>query len=903
MGRWHVPFLGIEEIPRSLTEFKIAYFFTYTPTELAALNSRKTTLLKVAVAIQLSFLRLSGGTLPRLKGVPKKVLDHIGQQLGVAAPSLASLRTLYQRRERTQWDPQSWAIQTAGFQSLMDRQRRVLVTRLNQQANVAGSVDEIVTYAREWCYEHQIIAPGDRVIRDMARKALADTDRGIYELVCQEIPELVRARWFTELSKLREREGISMLEWLMKPPGKPSAKTLSSQFERINYLKSLGVHHYPLAGITAEKLKSLAQGIRSCRPSRFRDVKEPRRTLEVVAFVRLALVQATDTAILIVDKRTRDLVREAQVATQKQASRRLASQTEVLTSIKRDVNDPALSDRAFREKIRVLLNVDTLTEPSNQSASIRQHLAQQSKRLRPILSNLAGLDIAGRSDESNVNNLAYLARVYSSRTSALPDKHGCEHKKIWQSILDGDDRKRALGGLEAATLLGLRAAFKRGSAWVSYSSSYRDPDDILISSAQWAQTKRRHYDLLSASESPEQMLKRAQASLEAGLGAVSEALAAGRLHIDQGHIRMEAMNALPPLPEFDEFERKLFAQVNAVQRPEILLEMDSQTRFSWILLGRPAENKEELLATYGALLAHGTAPQASGVAKMTPGLSEDAVRRAMRILEDESRLAEANRVLIQYQRRHSVTQHWGSANLASSDMMSLDASRQLWNARVDPRRRTYAIGTYTHLLGQWGIVYDQPIVLMNRQAGAAIEGVIRQEDVAIERLAVDTHGYTDFAFAIAKLLQFDLCPRLKSLKERKRYVPRNFRVPSSLEDVVQREVSLLQIRIGYDGLVRVAASIRSGASAILALERYGSAARADDVHKAGVHLGKMLRTIFLCDYLTNESFQREIRRILSRGESIHTLQRTLYAEPVPAQRGRRQEELVAISGSLRLLSN
>ena len=238
--------------------------------------------------------------------------------------------------------------------------------------------------------------------------------------------------------------------------------------------------------------------------------------------------------------------------------------------------------------------MDTLTEPSNQSASIRQHLAQQSKRLRPILSNLAWLDIAGRSDESNVNNLAYLARVYSSRTSALPDKHGCEHKKMWRSILEGDDRKRALGGLEATTLLGLRAAFKRGSAWVSYSSSYRDPDDILISSAQWAQTKRRHYDLLSASESPEQMLKRAQASLEAGLGAVSEALAAGRLHIDQGHIRMEAMNALPPLPEFDEFERKLFAQVNAVQRPEILLEMDSQTRFSWILLGRPAENKEEL---------------------------------------------------------------------------------------------------------------------------------------------------------------------------------------------------------------------------------------------------------------------------------------------------------------------
>ena len=52
-------------------------------------------------------------------------------------------------------------------------------------------------------------------------------------------------------------------------------------------------------------------------------------------------------------------------------------------------------------------------------------------------------------------------------------------------------------------------------------------------------------------------------------------------------------------------------------------------------------------------------------------------------------------------------------------------------------------------------------MLHQRQAGAAIEGVVRQTAVAtLERLAVDTHGYTDFGMAIAKLLGFDLCPRL-----------------------------------------------------------------------------------------------------------------------------------------------
>ena len=43
----------------------------------------------------------------------------------------------------------------------------------------------------------------------------------------------------------------------------------------------------------------------------------------------------------------------------------------------------------------------------------------------------------------------------------------------------------------------------------------------------------------------------------------------------------------------------------------------------------------------------------------------------------------------------------------------------------DTRRRTASIGVYTHVRDPWGIFYDQPIVLNERQAGVAIEGVIR----------------------------------------------------------------------------------------------------------------------------------------------------------------------------------
>jgi hypothetical protein len=56
------------------------------------------------------------------------------------------------------------------------------------------------------------------------------------------------------------------------------------------------------------------------------------------------------------------------------------------------------------------------------------------------------------------------------------------------------------------------------------------------------------------------------------------------------------------------------------------------------------------------------------------------------------------------------------------------------------------------VLDQWGIVYGQPIILNHRQAGAAVEGALRQDLVDLERVSVDTQGFTDFAMALAKLL-------------------------------------------------------------------------------------------------------------------------------------------------------
>ena len=293
---------------------------------------------------------------------------------------------------------------------------------------------------------------------------------------------------------------------------------------------------------------------------------------------------------------------------------------------------------------------------------------------------------------------------------------------------------------------------------------------------------------------------------------------------------------------------------------------------------------------------------------MIPGIDVAQIAVAMRGLEQPGRLRRANDCVTQFQNRVPIAAHWGDGDKGSADMMALDASRHLWTSRVDPRRRTDAAGIYTHVRDRWGIFYDQPIVLNERQAGAAVEGVEAQnrtdDRIRISLIAVDTHGFTSVAMAIAKLLWFDLCARMRNLSERKLFMPRGWAVPQELEAVAVRQVSLTAIERGWDDLLRLVASIRTGkVSAAQAIQRLGSAAIGDPLHRAAEHLGRLLRTLFLCDYLAIDAFRREIQTLLNRGESVHQLQRAIYTGKVAPERGRRRDEMMAISGSHALLTN
>ena len=178
-------------------------------------------------------------------------------------------------------------------------------------------------------------------------------------------------------------------------------------------------------------------------------------------------------------------------------------------------------------------------------------------------------------------------------------------------------------------------------------------------------------------------------------------------------------------------------------------------------------------------------------------------------------------------------------------------------------------------------------LLNERQAGAAIEGVIRDERLETSLLAVDTHGYTDVAMAIAKLLGFDLCPRLKALKDRHLFLPHGSDYPEILKSICHANIDLARIAAQWEQIVHLVASVHSGhASAIQVLARFGAAARGDPLYEALAQLGRLLRTVFLADYFVNEAFRRGVA---ARAQSRRVRQ-FLEARDLRRSRGRLPSE-------------
>lgn len=913
MPSFHLRFVGRDVLPKTLSARDVEESFGLSADDLLELKNGFRGNARIGAAYQLVVLRATGRSPDALTGIPKALLAYMTSAMGMRATDIASLASLY-KDAHTSGQHKEWARTRAGFQLVDDDVKASLLDSLHQLSATAISVDDLVKQGEMWLYEKRRVLPSDRVIRDLAREAFAAHEAAAIQAVLTGVPAANRSAAIRELFTKRPGPGsVTILEWLRTPPGKHGRATLKEIIEKIQCVKKWDTEQWKLDGVPLARLRAYSQEVVARAPSDTKRLSEQQQALQLCAFIYVTLLDLNDMATDVGGRCAVDLNRKASGRVmQKQAGTAVDLRAERV-KLKSILYDGQLKDKEIVAALRELMPKDEPDFSGTRASLIRESLVNDdAPRVTALLNSLSILDIRGADDEKAKQQLEMLKALNDRGATTLPDDFDLSiADPSWHNLLSDPDRKKALAALRACAMNSIRKGVNAGKLWIAHSTKHQSKEQQLIPPKEWEETSKSLIRALSLTDDPDKYLQRVLTRLTECTKQLAECIKKGIVTVDsKGEMHIDPIQALEVEPEVTRTRDTMFQQIGNQQFAEMLVEVDAKTGLSEVLLGRRAKTLDELKALYGALFAHGTENTAKGVCAMIPGLQVPQITAAMRAMEARGRLRDGNNVVVEFQQSFPIASLWGSGEKASADAMTLDTSRHLHSARVEHRRKTHGIGIYVHMSDTWGLFYDQPIVLNDRQAGSAVHGaeaynVSRREDqIRLQLLAVDTHGYTNAAMSISKLLGFDLCVRLQRLSERKIYLPWGTQVPEDLERLNVGKVSLKKIREGWDGLLRLIASIRQGKlTAREALSRLGSAAKGDPVHAAADELGKLLRTIFLCDYFTNPEFRREMHALLNRGESVHFLARAVYHGRIGVTRARRSDELMAISGAHTLLTN
>jgi Domain of unknown function (DUF4158) len=240
MDSWHATFLGLRHLPREVTAFEVEVFFQFSAEEARVIDERRRPELKLGLALQIGFLRMSGRLLDAFRIVPTLLWRHLGERFSVAAPDLASLRAMY-RRAPTLIEHQQIACDALGFQWLTGHHRRALVRALRQEIARIDDRERLLGFSRPWLYEHRLIIVHDRLLRSMIAAARREHEAQLARRIEHAVEPGLMMQWRVALT-VPHGSGSSLQTWLWAPPAKHSSRQIEEMIERIERLYALRVH-------------------------------------------------------------------------------------------------------------------------------------------------------------------------------------------------------------------------------------------------------------------------------------------------------------------------------------------------------------------------------------------------------------------------------------------------------------------------------------------------------------------------------------------------------------------------------------------------------------------------------------------------------------------------------------
>jgi TnpA family transposase len=163
-------------------------------------------------------------------------------------------------------------------------------------------------------------------------------------------------------------------------------------------------------------------------------------------------------------------------------------------------------------------------------------------------------------------------------------------------------------------------------------------------------------------------------------------------------------------------------------------------------------------------------------------------------------------------------------------------------------------GIYRHISDQYTPYYVQ--MLEGRDSNHVLDGLLYHgTNLDIYEHSTDTAGYTEQMFALTYLLGFEFKPRIKGSEKQQLYA---FEA-QEINDIKFKKINEQVIIENYQEVVRLVESIRcEKVKASIILRRISSYARDNAIAKALKERGRVIKTVYLLNYFSNEQMRKEV---------------------------------------------
>lgn len=873
-------------------EWILGTYFTFSKRDLEIVNKRRREENRLGFAVQLAVLRYPGWPYTHIKSIPESVIHYISKQIG-ATPSSISL---YPQRENTLWDHLKELRSEYDFVTFTLREYRIAFKHLHQLAFENGDAIHLLHECIDFLRKNKIILPAITTLERMVWEARAMAEKKLFNTVSQSLTNEQKGKLEEIITSQHPSESNkTILGWLKEPPGHPSPETFLKVIERLEYIRGMELETVQISHLHRNRLFQLSRLGSRYEPYAFRDFQENKRYSILTVYLLHLTQELTDKAFEIHDRQILSLLskgRKAQEEIQKQNGKKLNEKVIHFTNI-----GQALI-KAKKEKLDVFEVLESVIEWNSFVSSVEeaQELARPAdydyldllqkrfyslRKYTPTLLRVLEFH-STKANEPLLQAVEIIRGMNESGKRKVPDNSPLDFiSKRWKKHLYEDDGTTINRHYyEMAVLTELREHIRAGDVSIVGSRQYRDFEEYLFSEDTWNQTKEN--TRLSVSLSFKDYITERTSSLNGRLqwlAANSNKL--DRVSLEKGKLSLARLEKDVP-EEAKKFSASLYQMLPRIKLTDLLMDVAHITGFHEQFThasNNRKPDKEETIIIMAALLGMGMNIGLSKMAEATPGLTYKQLANVSQWRMYEDAMNKAQAILVNFHHKLQLSSYWGDGTTSSSDGMRMQLGVSSLHADANPHYGTGKGATiYRFTSDQFSSYYTKIIHTNSRDAIHVLDGLLHHEtDLNIEEHYTDTAGYTDQIFGLTHLLGFKFAPRIRDLSDSKLFTIDKASEYPKLEAILRGQINTKVIKENYEDVLRLAHSIREGTvSASLIMGKLGSYSRQNSLATALREMGRIEKTIFILNYISDESLRRKIQRGLNKGEAMNGLARAIF---------------------------